>query len=74
LKLSAAKRSAKRISALILAALTEHKGDMPGKVDSATRLAYLMGLDKSIKIIMEEAKKEDHEAKSNVDLDDKAMG
>jgi len=72
--LSAAKRSVRRITELINAALTEHKGDMPGKVDSATRLAYLMGLDKSIKIIMEETRRDEHGAESDPDFNDKALG
>lgn len=69
-KLSAAKKSAKRIASLILAALTEETKDIPGKVDSVTRMSYLLGLDRSIKIIMEEIEKESHETVGKTDIID----
>ena len=71
--MSAAKKSAKRITALIMAALTENSKDVPGKVDSVTRLSYLLGLDRSIKILIEEIKKEKNESFGKTDLDDEAL-
>ena len=72
--MSAANRSAKRISALIIAALTDDSKDVPGRVDSVTRLSYLLGLDRSIKILMEEMKKEKDESIGKANLHDKALG
>jgi hypothetical protein len=71
--LSASRRSARRITGLIVAALTEEAKEIPGKVDSVTRLAYLLGLDRSIKIIMEEIKKEEHETVGKIDLNDETL-
>jgi len=71
--LSAARKSVRRITRLIVAALTEESKEIPGKVDSVSRLAYLLGLDRSIKIIMEEIKKEEHETVGNIDLNDEAL-
>lgn len=71
--MSASRRSARRITRLIVAALTEEAKEIPGKVDSVTRLAYLLGLDRSIKIIMEEIKKEEHETVGKIDLNDEAL-
>lgn len=71
--MSAARKSVRRITRLIVAALTEESKEIPGKVDSVSRLAYLLGLDRSIKIIMEEIKKEEHETVGNIDLNDEAL-
>jgi hypothetical protein len=71
--LSAARKSVRRITRLIVAALTEESKEIPGKVDSVSRLAYLLGLDRSIKIIMEEIKKEEHETVGKIDLNDEAL-
>ena len=71
--MSAARKSVRRITRLIVAALTEESKEIPGKVDSVSRLAYLLGLDRSIKIIMEELKKEEHETVGKIDLNDEAL-
>ena len=71
--MNAARKSVRRITRLIVAALTEESKEIPGKVDSVSRLAYLLGLDRSIKIIMEEIKKEEHETVGKIDLDDEAL-
>ena len=71
--MNAARKSVRRITRLIVAALTEESKEIPGKVDSVSRLAYLLGLDRSIKIIMEEIKKEEHEAVGKIDLNDEAL-
>ena len=71
--MNAARKSVRRITRLIVAALTEESKEIPGKVDSVSRLAYLLGLDRSIKIIMEEIKKEEHETVGKIDLNDEAL-
>ena len=71
--MNAARKSVRRITRLIVAALTEESKEIPGKVDSVSRLAYLLGLDRSIKIIMEEIKKEEHETVGKIDLNDEPL-
>jgi hypothetical protein len=58
---SAADRSVKRLRMAIKIALSDEYDTLPGKVDSATRLSYLLGLQKAVEIIEYEIKKEgDH--------------
>lgn len=39
-------------------ALTEDYGKSPGKVDTMSRLSYVLGLQKALEILMEEIKAE----------------
>lgn len=56
---SPAERSLKRLRMAIKIALSDEYDTLPGKVDSATRLSYLLGLQKAIEIIEYEMKKGD---------------
>jgi hypothetical protein len=42
------------MSTAIAAAMSEEYDTLPGKVDSATRLSYLLGLQRAIQIIEDE--------------------
>jgi hypothetical protein len=51
-------RAAKRIASAVSKALTEDYGKSPGKVDTMSRLSYVLGLQKALEILMEEIKAE----------------
>jgi hypothetical protein len=60
----AAKRIVARLSGAISAAFTEHSGDkFPGKVDSVSRLSYVLGLRRALEIVMEEIDPSDYPPK-----------
>lgn len=56
----AASRSIYRLEMAINAALSEEYDTLPGRVDSATRLSYLLGLQRAIDILKDEIKKGNH--------------
>lgn len=51
-------RAAKRIASAVSQALTEDYRKAPGKVDTMSRLSYVLGLQKALEILMEEIKAE----------------
>lgn len=54
----AAERAIKRIKSSIKVALEDEYDTLPGKVDSATRLSYLLGLQKAVEIIEKEIERD----------------
>lgn len=62
----AAKRIVSRLSGAISAAFSEQAGEkFPGKVDSVSRLSYVLGLRRALEIVMEEIDLKDSEAKKH---------
>lgn len=53
----AARRSIYRLEMAINAAVSEEYDTLPGRVDSATRLSYLLGLQRAIDILKDEVRK-----------------
>jgi acyl carrier protein len=53
-----ATKTAKRLAVAISTALTEKYDRSPGKVDSMSRVSYVLGLQKALSILMEEIKAE----------------
>lgn len=53
-----ATRAAKRLAVAISTALTEKYDKSPGRVDSMSRVSYVLGLQKALSILMEEIKAE----------------
>lgn len=53
-----ATKAAKRLAVAISTALTEKYDRSPGKVDSMSRVSYVLGLQKALSILMEEIKAE----------------
>jgi hypothetical protein len=61
----AAKRIVLRLSGAISAAFSEHyKSGLPGKVDSVSRLSYVLGLRRALEIVMEEINTNDSKPKN----------
>ena len=61
----AAKRIVLRLSGAISAAFGEQsKGSLPGKVDSVSRLSYVLGLRRALEIVMEEINADDSRPKN----------
>lgn len=56
----AASRSIYRLEMAIKAAISEEYDTLPGRVDSATRLSYLLGLQRAIDILKDEVEKGNH--------------
>jgi hypothetical protein len=56
--MSAADKSIARISRSIEAAMSEEYESLPGRVDSVSRLSYILGLQRASVIIEEEITKE----------------
>jgi len=61
----AAKRIVSRLSGAISAAFSEQsKSNLPGKVDSVSRLSYVLGLRRALEIVMEEINANDSKPKN----------
>lgn len=60
----AARRIIARLSGAISAAFSEQSNEkFPGKVDSVSRLSYVLGLRRALEIVMEEVNSEDYNDK-----------